>query len=95
MNKQLKSIIGVVLALLAVAAGAYGLANMQDSRARANTPFLRARTWSFAVTSKISSDLALTQLVLETNPVVALPVVEGQIGLRFNLGHGRIPGESK
>jgi hypothetical protein len=62
---------------------------------RANTPFLRARTWSFAVTTKLTADLGLTQLVLETNEVRPLPGVEGQIGLRFNLGHGKVPGESR
>lgn len=62
---------------------------------RANTAFIRARTWSFAITSRLTSDLSLTRIVIETNEVRVLPTVEGQIGLRFNLGHGKIPGESK
>jgi hypothetical protein len=58
---------------------------------RANTAFLRARHWSFAVTTKINADLGLTRLVLETNEVRPLPVLEGQIGLRFNLGRSTVP----
>lgn len=60
---------------------------------RMNATFLRARTWSFAIATKLTSDLTLTQIVLETQQALILPPVEGQIALRFNLGHGSVNGE--
>lgn len=62
---------------------------------RVNTAFIRARTWSFAITARLTSDLSLTRIVLETNEVRMLPLVEGQLGLRFNMGHGRVPEKKK
>lgn len=77
----------------------YRMFNQQDSAieqmfvplagVRLNTAFIKARTWSFAITTRLTSDLSQTRIVLETNEVRLLPTIEGQIGLRFNLGHGR------
>ena len=62
---------------------------------RANATFLWARTWSLAITARVTSDLALTRLVFETQQTQILPPVETQIALRLNMGHGKPAGEQR
>ena len=58
---------------------------------RLNATLLRTRTWSTQLTTKVGLDLSPIDLARESAEVRRLIPVEGQVGLRFNLGHGRLP----
>lgn len=58
---------------------------------RASSALIQARKWSLVMTARATMDLMVTQLVMETAQVHSLSPYEGQIGLRFNFGHGRDP----
>ncbi len=58
---------------------------------RASSGLLQARKWSLVVTARATVDLVSTNLVMETAQVHRLSPYEGQIGLRFNFGHGHMP----
>lgn len=60
---------------------------------RVDTWLLRARKWGLGISARATSDLASTQFVLETQQVVTRSPIEGQLGLRFDFGHGRVNGE--
>lgn len=60
---------------------------------RSETTVLRARRWSLGLAAGATVDLTSTRMVLETSRVEYLELVEGQIGLRWNFGHGTPPSE--
>lgn len=57
--------------------------------ARGQVALLRARTWSLVVSTKLQVDAGLTKVVLGSAEVRTLSPFEGQVGLRFNFGHGK------
>lgn len=63
--------------------------------ARLDTALLRARWFAIVVSGRATVDLSQTQLVLETQQVVVRSPYEGQVGLRFDFGRGRIPGQGR
>ena len=62
---------------------------------RSETTILHARRWSLGLAAGATVDLASTRMVLETSRIEYLELVEGQVGLRWNFGHGVAPADRK
>ncbi|MBX2798668.1 MAG: hypothetical protein KTR31_13385 [Myxococcales bacterium] len=60
---------------------------------RVSTPLIWAPKWSVVVDLKGTADLAITEMVLETQQVIQMDQLEAQIGMRVNFGHGRTAAE--
>lgn len=54
---------------------------------RTYSPLLRTRSWSVGLSTRITTDLRPTELVLDTTQVLRLSPIEFQVGMRFQLGH--------